>query len=173
MNMNIFILDLDFKRCAQYHCDKHVIKMILEGVQIICSALHLHGHTTPYRPTHQKHPCVLWVAESYENLLWTQELMLALNEEYRYRWQRQKDHASIEVLRQIRGKRYANNGLTEFVQAMPEQYRVPQNAVAAYRRYYIAEKLKFATWKHRPEPPWIEKNEIIYGYSLKKVLCLI
>lgn len=153
--MNIFILDLNVKKCAQYHCDKHVIKMILEGVQIICSALYLHGYTTPYRPTHKKHPCVLWVAESYENLLWTQELTLALNEEYRYRWQRKKDHASIDVLHMISGKKYENRGLTEFAQSMPEQYRLPNDAVTAYRRYYIGEKLRFATWKNRCTPSWI------------------
>jgi len=28
--MNIFVLDTDTKKCAQYHNDKHVIKMILE-----------------------------------------------------------------------------------------------------------------------------------------------
>lgn len=28
--MNIFILDWDVKKCAQYHNDKHVVKMILE-----------------------------------------------------------------------------------------------------------------------------------------------
>lgn len=159
--MNIFILDLDFKKCAEYHCDKHVIKMILEGVQIICTALHLHGHTTPYRPTHKKHPCVLWVAESYENLLWTTELILALNEEYRYRWQKVKDHSSIEILRMVRDKKYINRGLTEFAQAMPQQYRVPNDAVTAYRRYYIGEKLSIATWKNRPTPDWILSASIV------------
>jgi len=28
--MNIFFLDTDTKQCAKYHCDKHVVKMILE-----------------------------------------------------------------------------------------------------------------------------------------------
>lgn len=28
--MNIFVLDTDTKKCALYHNDKHVIKMILE-----------------------------------------------------------------------------------------------------------------------------------------------
>lgn len=28
--MNIFILDWDVKKCAQYHNDKHVVKMVLE-----------------------------------------------------------------------------------------------------------------------------------------------
>jgi hypothetical protein len=28
--MNIFFLDFDTNKCAKYHCDKHVVKMILE-----------------------------------------------------------------------------------------------------------------------------------------------
>ena len=32
--MNIFVLDLDPRRCARYHCDFHVGKMITETAQI-------------------------------------------------------------------------------------------------------------------------------------------
>jgi len=28
--MNIFVLDYNPKKAAEYHCDKHVVKMILE-----------------------------------------------------------------------------------------------------------------------------------------------
>ena len=50
--MNIFILDHDIERCARYHCDAHVSKMILESVQIICTALNSLGVETPYKSTH-------------------------------------------------------------------------------------------------------------------------
>ena len=36
--MNIFILDTDPKLCAQYHCDSHVVKMILEIAQLLSTA---------------------------------------------------------------------------------------------------------------------------------------
>ena len=36
--MNIFKLDNDPIVCAKYHCDKHVVKMILEYAQIISTA---------------------------------------------------------------------------------------------------------------------------------------
>ena len=36
--MNIFILDENIEKCAQYHCDKHIIKMILESAQLLCTA---------------------------------------------------------------------------------------------------------------------------------------
>lgn len=35
--MNIFVLDYNPKFAAEYHCDKHVVKMILESAQILSS----------------------------------------------------------------------------------------------------------------------------------------
>ena len=152
--MNIFILDTDIEKCAQYHCDQHVVKMILESVQILCTALNKKGFTTPYKSTHIKHPCVLWVEESFENFTWLQNLALALNAEYRFRYERDTDHKSIAVLNKIGSCRYENLGLTEFAQAMPDQYKVPGDAVSAYRNFYLGEKMKFAKWTKRSVPDW-------------------
>lgn len=152
--MNIFVLDQDIDRCARYHCDRHVSKMILESVQILCTGLNKKGFATPYRSTHVGHPCVLWVERSHDNFLWLTELARALNAEYRYRYRKDRDHASIAVLDRISGYRFEASGLTEFAQAMPEQYKVPGNAVAAYRAFYLNEKHRFARWTRRPEPEW-------------------
>lgn len=59
--MNIFYLDRDIVKCAQYHCDKHVNKMILEGAQLLASAHHTanpEAELIPgmYRLTHKNHP---------------------------------------------------------------------------------------------------------------------
>ena len=152
--MNIFVLDQDIRRCAQSHCDRHVSKMILESVQMLCTALTSKGFDTPYRPTHVKHPCVRWVSASYDNFLWLSELASELNREYRYRYQRERDHASINVLREIGARRYESTGLTEFAQAKPDEYKVPGDAVAAYRAFYLGEKASFAGWTRRPAPRW-------------------
>jgi hypothetical protein len=154
MQMNIFILDKDIDRCARYHCDRHVSKMILESVQILCTALNKKGFSTPYRSTHVKHPCVLWVEESYDNFLWLAQLARALNAEYRYRYRKDRDHASIAVLDRIGDYHYEASGITEFAQAMPVQYKVPGDAVTAYRSYYLGEKLAFARWTRRRAPGW-------------------
>ena len=156
--MNIFVLDQDIRRCAQSHCDRHVSKMILESVQMLCTALTLKGFAPPYRPTHAKHPCVLWVSASYDNFLWLSELAGELNREYRYRYGRERDHASIDVLRKIGACRYESSGLTEFAQAMPDEYKVPGDAVAAYRAFYLGEKASFAGWTRRPAPRWWVRN---------------
>jgi hypothetical protein len=52
--MNIFYLDKDPETCAQYHCDKHVVKMILETAQLLCATQWLCGTEAPYRLTHKK-----------------------------------------------------------------------------------------------------------------------
>jgi hypothetical protein len=155
--MNIFLLDFNIEKCARYHCDQHVVKMILESTQIACTALNKKGFTTPYKSTHVKHPCVQWAGMSYANLQWLKRLARALNREYRYRYRKSQDHSSIDVLDQIDGIKFASQGLTEFPQAMPEQYRVPGDPVQAYRNFYVGEKLSFARWSRRRQPLWIEE----------------
>lgn len=155
--MNIFVLDLDIQKCAQYHCDQHVSKMILESAQLLCTALNKKGFDSPYRSTHRNHPCVLWVEESYDNFIWLTKLAMALNSEYRYRFQKDTDHKSVSVIAEISSISYELAGLTPFVQAMPEQFKVPGDPVAAYRRFYIGEKLSFARWTRRQRPEWISK----------------
>lgn len=155
--MNIFVLDKDIEKCAQYHCDQHVVKMTLESVQILCTALNKKGFVTPYKSTHVKHPCVLWVERSFENFLWLKNLALALNTEYRFRYERNYDHTSISVLNVISSYSYENQGLTEFAQAMPDKYKVSGDAVTAYRQFYIGEKMAFAKWTKRSVPKWIHE----------------
>ena len=128
--------------------------MILESVQMLCTALNKRGFETPYRSTHLKHPCVLWVESSFENFLWLKDLAVALNAEYRFRFERDADHGSIRVLDEISKFSYENRGLTEFAQAMPDKYKVPGDAVTAYRQFYVGEKLVFARWTRRDVPEW-------------------
>ena len=152
--MNIFILDKDIETCARYHCDQHVGKMILESTQILCTALNKRGFETPYRSTHVNHPCVKWVEESADNFRWLVQLAYALNTEFCWRYERDRDHASIHVLREIEYMPLPSKGLTPFVQAMPDQFKIPGDAVSAYRSFYIHEKAEFATWKRREVPQW-------------------
>ncbi len=146
--MNIFILDINKTKSAQYHCDKHVSKMILEATQLLCN----HVYLPPYKPTHTKHPCSLWVGESIDNWLWLQEFVLELNKEKIYRYK--KSHKSADIARNLNPPyKYLpfNKGLTPFAQAMPEQYK-DSDPVIAYRNYYKNEKMSIATWKNRSIP---------------------
>jgi len=158
--MNIFILDNDIKTCAQYHCAQHVVKMILESVQVLCTALNKKGMTTPYKSTHMKHPCVLWVEASYDNFIWLRDLTFELNTEYKYRYNKEIDHKSISTLKGILHHIYPAVGLTPFPQAMPEQYKVKEDPVLAYRQFYRGDKAKFAKWTKREIPEWFLQPSI-------------
>lgn len=152
--MNIFVLDGDIQKCVEYHADQHVVKMTLESTQMLCTVCRKHGMDAPYKPTHANHPCTLWAGASLENWKWLRFLALSLNEEYKFRFGRRKDHRSATIARELEEPPIENIGLTAFAQAMPEEYRVPGNAVKAYRRFYVAEKAGFATWTKRPVPQW-------------------
>jgi len=128
--------------------------MILESVQIMCTVLNKLGLETPYKSTHNNHPCVLWVGESFDNFLWLKDLTWFLNDEYQYRFDKSEDHGSIKALQSISGYRYARRGLTPFAQAMPIEYKIPGDAVNAYRNFYVGEKQRFARWTQREKPAW-------------------
>jgi hypothetical protein len=157
--MNIFVLDLDIPTCAAYHADQHVIKMVLESAQMLCTVLSGVGIATPYKPTHARHPCTLWAGASLANWVWLRDLALSLDNEYRYRFERTRSHRSATVIRALPVPPLPDLGLTPFAQAMPELYRVPGDVVAAYRAYYIGEKASFATWTKRLPPPWFPTRE--------------
>lgn len=151
--MNIFILDTDIKKCAQAHVDKHVVKMILESAQMLCAAKLLNGEEAPYKLTHKNHPCTKWVRESRANWLWLKHLMHALNEEYKYRFEHEKDHLSWTKLKDLEPPNIEDIGLTKFAQAMPEECKA-EDAVEAYRSYYREHKNHIASWKKRNKPEW-------------------
>ena len=150
--MNIFVLHEDPKIAATMACDKHVVKMILETAQMMCTVVASYGYDTPYRSTHAKHPCTIWAGESRTNWNWLMDYGLALCAEYTKRYG--KVHKSQSVIHYCRDANISlpHTNLTPFAQAMPPQYR-NDCAVTAYRAYYHGEKAGFATWKTQT-PDW-------------------
>jgi hypothetical protein len=153
--VNIFILDTVPELCAQYHCDKHVVKMILESAQLLSTAAQQESKIDGlYKPTHFNHPCSIWTRTSRSNFLWLVELAKQLCIEYTHRYE--KNHKSFDVILKcydLQDK--INDGeLTPFVQAMPEKYR-SDNAVDSYRNYYVEEKYKILSYTRRDRPYWI------------------
>lgn len=152
--MNIFLLDKNINKCVKYHCDQHVIKMILESTQILCTVLHINGLYAPYKPSHMQHPSVLWAGKSLQNWLWLRKLVFALNDEYRYRYNTNVNHKSYEIAKALKIPPLPKLGLLEHPQVMPEKYKVLNDPVKAYRNFYIFEKSKFALWRKRKKPKW-------------------
>jgi hypothetical protein len=155
--MNIFVLDQDPVVSAKSLCDKHVVKMTLETAQIL-STVHwiLDGHG-PYKPTHTKHPCVVWAAKTNANYIWLARHGLAIAEEYTERYK--KTHKSHSVLRWANSHLPANiiNGsLTPFAIAINKEkysHLICSDPVLSYRAFYKADKSSFATWKNN-KPSW-------------------
>ena len=86
--MNIFNLHEDTKKSAQMHCDKHVVKMIIEYAQLMSTAHRIldgveyedrtknnrrirrwkhpnaNVENTLYKASHINHPSAIWTRES-------------------------------------------------------------------------------------------------------------
>ena len=153
--MNIFILDTDVEKCAIYHNDKHVVKMITESAQMLCSAKLVSGEDAPYRLTHKNHPCSIWARTSRANWNWLKDLTEALNTEWQYRYDHVRDHKAWEKVKNLIAPNVPDVGVTPYVQAMPDERRC-NDAVTAYRNLYMVEKRHLASWKKRSTPDWFK-----------------
>ena len=152
--MNIFYLDEDPKKCAEYHNDKHVVKMILETAQLLCGVHWVIGSEAPYKLSHKNHPCSIWVRSSLENYLWLCELGLELCQEYEYRYR--KTHKSKQIIEWclINKPKIPDLPFQSPPQAMPLECKVDDNSVESYRNYYREKKKSFCNWKNREAPYW-------------------
>lgn len=161
--MNIFVLEQQPELAAQYHCDKHVVKMILEYSQLLSTAHRvLDGEDAPsilYKQTHINHPCAKWARESTSNYEWLFNLLHQLHREYRFRYDR--EHKSARLLNALFNfpTQLPFGDITPQPLAMPDHCKITGNPVASYRNYYIQEKAYFATWKKREMPFWFVTNE--------------
>ncbi len=156
--MNIFVLDLNHTLNAQYHVNSHVVKMPTEAAQMLSTVVRLSGIDAGYKITHQHHPCTKWAAASLDNWLWLRNYGLALEQEWRYRFDHTDNatHKSCDVIRSLPVPNLPMIGLTPFAQAMDSQYKNEQ-AVIAYRNFYRSAKRHLAVWGKRGRPVW-------YGY---------
>ena len=154
--MNIFYLHEDPVIAAKLQYNKHVVKMILESAQMLCTAHHHYnnGDNVPYKKAHYNHPSTIWTRENAYNYIWLYKHMMALGDEYTKRYG--KVHLSItkckDPLFRLPPGIPTPKPLTHTQppQAMPDEYKDPCS-VKAYWNYYIAEKHVVAG-----------KNEVIY-----------
>lgn len=156
--MNIFVLDKNPRKAARMLCDKHIVKMILESAQMLCTAHWLKNGKAPYKPTHKNHPCSKWVRKSLGNYKWLVIHALEMCREYKKRYKR--THRCQKIIEWCK-KNLPNikkRKLTEFAQAMPKRYK-NKSVVKAYRDYYLHEKLKFCKWGHSKKPDFVKKYE--------------
>ncbi len=151
--MNIFYLHRDPYKAAEYQYNKHVVKMILESAQMLCTAHHHYDENTdvPYKKAHYNHPSTIWVRQNKNHYRWLFNHMKALGEEYTDRYG--KTHLSIIKCKEPLSKYpvgMPDGAFEQPPQAMPDEYKDPCS-VQAYWNYYIGEKFNIA-----------HKNETIY-----------
>lgn len=176
--MNIFVLDWDLKKCAQYHVDRHVVSQCKEYSQIL-STTHrvvdgywytekVNGRNIQrwellderekhlYLATHWSHPSVKWCRESHQNYYWLYNLYLHLLAEYKYRYN--KVHACTKLIPYlgISPSNLKYSGFTQPTPAMDSQYIVPGDSLSSYRNYYNLAKQHLHSWKNREIPDWIK-----------------
>jgi len=154
--MNIFTLDYDPYQAAVLHCDKHVVKMITESVQLLSTAVRLSGIDAGYRKTHMNHPSNIWARESLSNWLWIKALTEGLHDEWKYRYNHPESriHKAYGVMCELPHPNIKDIGLTPFALAMPEQFR-KEDPVESYRHYYAVDKKHLHVWSKRNTPDWI------------------
>lgn len=176
--MNVFYLDSNPRRCAEFHCDKHTVKMIVEYAQLLSTAHRVcdgfesvqltaanrkrktwlltddREHTL-YRATHINHPSAAWVRQSSNNYDWLYVLWWELMSEYTFRYN--KRHACEKLIKPLKRLPYkiTSGPFTQPPPAMPDYCKVPGDSIQSYRNYYINEKASFAKWK-RETPNWFK-----------------
>ena len=183
--MNIFYLDNDPVKCAQMHVDKHCVKMILEYAQLLSTAhrvldgvltdgvsqsgrkrklyvLNDSRDTELYSATHINHPSAIWCRQSDSNYIWLAKLLHELCKEYTYRYGKIHKVESSGLLKSLHWnlpKNIPNGNFTGPTPAMPDECKVPGDALQSYHNYYVMNKSHLWSWKgkinSRERPRWL------------------
>lgn len=161
---------------AHYLCDQHVVKLAVEEVQMLTSALLNNGapaelmpytkRGTIHRGGYRSHPMTRWTGATRQNFMWALTHAQAICDQFRLRYG--KEHFAQKQIAWIRdcqindGKR--TYGLINFIPLHNEMTAFPRcvnqsqgrnldllnrskySTVMAYREFYIREKRGFATW---------------------------
>jgi hypothetical protein len=178
--MNIFYLHNLTPICAQYHNDRHCVKMILEYAQLLSTAHRIldgvqfidasSGRkikrwylTDPtaeyllYKATHINHPSAVWAREREGNYVWLSQLLLDLCKEYTHRYgkiHKCESDGLVAWLVTYVPENITLKSFTEPTPAMPDDCKVAGDSLASYRKYYIQNKHHLAKWKNRDIPDW-------------------
>lgn len=159
--MNLFILDRIPEIAATYYCDRHVVKIILEAVEMMGYAYD-QGKYPPlpwlkHKNPHFNHPMSQWVRDSRQNFDWALRHSIALCDEFAFRYGKEHSYRRHITWVTFNIPLLSDTGLTDWPRCFgqwKEDIELSDDAVYDYRRYYMLAKRSFATWKKRPMPEW-------------------
>lgn len=136
--MNIFVTFPCPVKSAEYLDNRRVIKMCLESLQLLSTAINFHGGQGPYKNTHANHPCTLWVKESRTNAIWLLQHFKALCNEYTKRYNKQhKCETYLDVIEQ-QIQMIPDKGQTPFVNCTEHK-----NIANVHEAYVVALRNKW------------------------------
>ena len=176
--MNLFYLHKDPVQSAEMHCDKHVVKMIIEYAQMLSTAHRMldgkqytdassgrriqrwrldnsNMDGVLYKASHINHPSTRWVRENAIQYQYAYDMFTALCDEYTYRYGRV--HMTDEKLRDVLNEIPNNITLGQWKvppQCMPDDVKC-ESVLNAYHKYYAVYKKDFARWTDRPVPQFM------------------
>jgi len=185
--LNLFYLHKNPFISAELHCDKHVVKMIIEYAQMLSTAHRIldgkpyvsqtmGGLKNPkprriqrwkhpnsnmenvlYKASHINHPSTQWVRENAIHYQYAYDMFVALCDEYTYRYG--KVHLTDTKLRVILDEIPRNCPIGEWKE--PPQCMPDdvksESTITAYHKYYAIYKKDFAKWTEREVPNFMEQ----------------
>jgi hypothetical protein len=179
--MNIFYLDPIASKAAQYHCDKHVGKMLIESCQMLATAHHMHGNgdNVSYKPTHVNHPSNVWVRSSVKHYHWLVQLAYNLGLEFERRYGKVHKSFSIlaaELMNAPEAMYDMPHTWTPPTLAMPEEF-YQNDTIKAYRNFYASKhgRMTMEYYKGNQQPPiwltdiWNEEMSVKHHGDLEEM----
>ena len=172
--MNIFCLHPNPTIAAQYNCDQHCNKIVLEIAQMTANCFTLDVLKTappnslgqPRKHSYFNHPVSKWMRENLANLFWSIDHAFSLESERLYRGY--NPHFSMGFIRWVADNfdksTLPDGKQTEFAVAIAPTMQCRQHpdfnsldSVGKYRLYYQHDK-PFVTWTRRQQPDWFTKK---------------
>jgi len=170
--VNIFAVNDDPRLAARDLPDKLIVKMPTESIQLLTPwAFNAHGvyiqkpDGTNYGiKGYANHPCAKWLYESPCNVFWLLDHAYEMSDEYSRRYG--KSHGvnyALEQINDLLEKTYTHGWAkwfdhTDFVQAMPKEFKIEKDPVQAYRNYINGYK-GYAEWRYSEKPEWWDEKK--------------
>jgi len=162
--VNFFFLDKNPKLNAQYYCDKHVNKIMIEICQLLSNVLH---NNTNLKPPYKKTtniPITLapykWANYSKGNYIYLLNLSEALLNEYKYRYDKNehKTEKVIEWLKNNIPNHFKHKKRTKlfYTKNIDLFHKYIKDDVDCFRYIYVNYKCKNDKWTKREKPKWFD-----------------
>lgn len=157
--MNIFYLDPDPKTCAEMHCDKHVVKMIIEYAQLMSTAHRLLDgeeytdltaagrrikrwrmddpdmESVLYKASHVNHPSAIWCRANKQNYLWLNRMWSYLLQEYTHRYSKQHECEKLRMALYMIPENIPKGEFFAPTPAMPSDLKIMAETYIPGRKY--------------------------------------